>query len=284
MPFADHFCEVDGRRVGYVDQGEGGVPLVLLHGAGFDHAELTWRLTFPILAKTRRVIVPDLPGYGESEGFDGPYDLADLTRWLIAFLDEIGVEQCDISGVSMGGGAALRLALDAPEKVRKLVPVCAYGLMDKAPFHELAWAVSRSPAAGLIYQAAAASPFLTRIGLGASYADPARVTPDTIAAVQDVARDQGQRRSADAFFAREITPTELTGSLIRRLPEIRQPTLFIHGTRDRIVPVRHAKEAVTLVPNSRLHLMETGHWPMREQPEAFTERLIRFLDGEDGDD
>ncbi|MFQ6548368.1 alpha/beta fold hydrolase [Aestuariibius sp. 2305UL40-4] len=253
---------------------------MLLHGGGFDHAELTWRLAIPELAQNRRIIAPDMPGYGESDSFGRAHDLDDLTAWLIAFLDATGIVQADIAGVSMGGGIALNAGLMAPTRVRRLIPVGAYGLMPRAPFHPLAWALARSPAAGLVYRAAAASETLTRIGLGAAYADPSRVDPETVALVRDVARDQADRRSFDAFLARELTVKGLQSDLSPRLHKIPHRTLLIQGTKDRLVPVRHARNAVRKLPNAELYLMETGHWPMRERPKEFTTRLKAFLDAD----
>ena len=277
MPFVDRFARIDGRRVGYVDEGSGDTPLLLLHGGGFDHGELTWKPVVRELRDRYRMIVPDLPGYGESDGFGRPHDLADLGRWTLAFLDELGLGAVDVSGVSMGGGIALWLTLEAPERVRKLVPVGAYGTMARAPFHPLALALARSPLSGLVYQAAARSRVAARLGLGASYAALDRVTDATVADVMAVAAEQGRRRSFDAFLAAELGPKGLKSDLTARLPLIRRPTLVVHGTSDRIVPVRHGKRAAELIPGAELALMPTGHWPMRELPGLFARRLDRFL-------
>ena len=94
-----------------------------------------------------------------------------------------------------------------------------------------------------------------------------------------VARDQLVRQSFDDFLKAEVGRTLLSGSLKAELAQITAPTLFIHGTRDRLVPVRHAREAARMVPGARLELMETGHWPMRELPERFNALLLDFLTG-----
>ncbi|MBJ3762912.1 alpha/beta fold hydrolase [Maribius pontilimi] len=280
MPYTDRFITVEGRQVAYVDEGprDAAVPVVLLHGGGFDHAELTWRLTTRDLRDRFRLVVPDIPGYGRSPGFDGPHDLPRLGRWLVAFLDAMELQTVDISGVSMGGGMALWLALEHPERVRKLVPVGSYGLMQRVPLHRLAHFVARSGLSSVIYSGAAQSPMLARLGLGASYGKRQRVTPRAVAELMAVARDQRQRRTFDAFLEAEMDANGLKSDLSAQLSRLSQPTLLVHGAADRVVPVRHARAAVPKIADVRYLELPTGHWPMRERPDLFNPELARFLD------
>lgn len=278
MPYTDHLVTVEGRQVAYVDEGPRDAgPVVLLHGGGFDHAELTWRLTTRDLRDRFRLVVPDIPGYGRSPGFDGPHDLPRLGRWLVAFLDALGLDRVDISGVSMGGGMALWLALNHPDRVRRVVPVGAYGLMDRVPMHRLAHLVASSGLSNVIYGGAARSRLLARIGLGASYGARQRVTDRAVSELMAVARDQHNRRSFDAFLNAEMTAQGLKSNLTPQLPKLGQPTLLIHGSADRVVPVRHAREARKLIPQVRYIELPTGHWPMRERPDLFNAELAAFL-------
>lgn len=278
MPFADRFLTLDGRRVGYVDEGpRGGVPLVLLHGGGFDHAELSWKLTIRDLRGQRRMVVPDLPGYGESEGFGRAHDLADLGRWLVGFLDALDLERVDIAGVSMGGGAALWMALEHGPRVRRLVPVGAYGLMARVPLHPLAVLLAGSGLSSLLYRAAGSSRFLARMGLAASYGVRCNVTEGAVSDLMAVARDQAGRRSFDAFLEGELGRAGLKSDLRPRLPRIAAPTLLVHGRHDRIVPPRYGRAAARAIPDARLLELPTGHWPMRERPDLFNPALLEFL-------
>ncbi|RVT84461.1 alpha/beta fold hydrolase [Rhodobacteraceae bacterium CCMM004] len=280
MPFADRHVTVDGRQVAYVDVGpRGGMPTVLLHGGGFDHAELSWRLTVAALKPRLRMIAPDLPGYGDSAPLPGPNGIPQLGAWLVAFLDAVGVAQANVCGLSMGGGMALWLALENPGRVARLVPVGAYGIMERAPLHPLAWAVSRMPLRRLGYLAVGHSRLVARLGLGATYARGRRVTDETVDELMAVARDQAERQSFARFLGAELSSAALATSLLPRLGEIAAPTLFIHGSGDRLVPLRHARRAAALVPGAVLEVMDTGHWPMRELPETFNPILGRFLEG-----
>ncbi|SEM86709.1 alpha/beta fold hydrolase [Palleronia pelagia] len=278
MPFTDHFVTVEGRPVAYVDEGpRDAAPVVLLHGGGFDHAELTWRITTADLRDRFRLVVPDIPGYGRSPGFDGPHDLPRLGGWLVAFLDAMGIAQADVCGVSMGGGMALWLALEHPDRVRRLVPVGSYGIMPRVPMHLLAHGILRTRLTWLIYNGAGRSRVLARAGLAASYGRRQRVTERAVDELMDVARDQGRRRSFDAFLAAEMDSAGLKSDLTPRLGEIAKPVLLVHGSEDRVVPVRHARRAAARIPDARYLELATGHWPMRERPDLFNPALADFL-------
>ncbi|WP_375262937.1 alpha/beta fold hydrolase [Palleronia sp.] len=278
MPFADRRTEVAGRPVAYVDEGpRDAPPLVLLHGAGFDHAELTWRLTVAAMRGRHRVIVPDLPGYGDSAALDGRPDLPGLGEWAVHFLDAVGVGSADLGGVSMGGGMALWIAIHAPERVNHLIGVCPYGLMARAPHHRLAWAAWRAGALPLAYRVAAASPRAARLGLSLSYGDPRRVSRNAVAELRATARQQAQRRSFDAFLAAEMTRSGLKSDLTQELHRIMAPTLLLAGRFDRLVPAVHLKRARARIPDCRYLALPTGHWPMRERPELFQQALSSFL-------
>lgn len=281
MPYADRTATVGGRRIAYVDEGpRDTVPLVCLHGAGFDHAELTWRLTVAAMRDTRRVIVPDLPGYGESESLAGTPDLPGMGRWAVAFLDALGLDRVDMAGVSMGGGMALWVAIRAPHRVRCLVPVCPYGLMPRARYHALAYAAFRMGILPVAYRAAALSPRLARFGLAMSYGDPARVSNKAVAELRRTARQQMHRRSLDAFLTAEMDAGGLKSDLTPQLHRITAPTLLVAGRDDRLVPAHLVARARERIPDCRYIALPTGHWPMRERPDLFHPVLRRFLDTE----
>jgi 2-succinyl-6-hydroxy-2,4-cyclohexadiene-1-carboxylate synthase len=107
----DLYVEVDGA----------GPPLLLLHG--FTGSARAWDAVRPLLRERARLIVPDLIGHGRSPAPDDPrrYTLEWCVRDLVHVLDVLDVEQADVLGYSMGGRVALRLAVDAPERVRTLL-------------------------------------------------------------------------------------------------------------------------------------------------------------------
>ena len=253
------------------------VPLVLLHGGAFDHADLSWGPLIAPLARDRRVLSLDLPGYGETPPLAGPAGIAELTDWLAAALDDLGLAQVDLAGVSMGGGMALLLALDRPDRVRRLVLVASYGLMGRVPFHRLARRFATSSLRRLFYRAAAASDLLARIGLASAFARPWAAPRAIVAALREVAAVQIGRDSFAAFLAAELTPGGLVGDLRSRLPSLGVPTLLIHGSRDPLVPVRHARAAARAIPNARLLALASGHWPHVEHQARVAAEIRTFL-------
>ncbi len=269
---------VDGARIAYLDAGpREAPPLLCLHGAGFDHSDLTWRLTVAGLSDRHRVIVPDLPGYGDSDDLGRAPDFAALSEWVPRFMDAVGLDAADVAGVSMGGGMALWLAIHHPGRVNRLVPVCAYGLMPRAPHHGLAYAALRAGLLPAAYRAATGSRTLARLGLMANYGDPRRVTADAVAELRRVAAQQARRRSFDAFLAVEMDGYGLKTDLRPDLGRIAAPTLLVAGRADRVVPARHLLRAREGIPDCRYLCLPTGHWPMRERPDLFNQALRRFL-------
>lgn len=116
------YVAVNGLKYYYQIQGVG-EPLLLLHG-GLGQIEM-FGPVIPMLAKNRQVIGVDLHGHGRTELGDRKISLIDMGNDLAAILTKLGYKQVDVLGYSMGGGVALRLAIQHPEKVRRLVVASA---------------------------------------------------------------------------------------------------------------------------------------------------------------
>src|SRR5262245_43739306 len=110
-----------------------GPTLVLLHGGGLDDAQLSWAPIWPALTAHAQLVAPDLPGYGASPLGHTEPTLAGYQMWLLAFLDTLGIEQAILVGLSLGGGIALRTALDAPTRVAGLVGLAPCGVSPRRP-------------------------------------------------------------------------------------------------------------------------------------------------------
>jgi pimeloyl-ACP methyl ester carboxylesterase len=115
-------AEVNGLRYYYEIHGEG-EPLLVLHG-GLGSIDMFGPI-LPELAKGHQVIAVDLHGHGRTALGDRKISLVDIADDLAGVLDHLGVKQVDAFGYSFGGGAALRLAVQHPDKVRKLVVASA---------------------------------------------------------------------------------------------------------------------------------------------------------------
>lgn len=123
--FPSYHAEVGGLDIHYKCLGEG-APVILLHGAGSDWRE--WRANLPFLARHFRVLAPDLPGFGLSDPPGLPLTPGRGGAFLKDFMGTLGIPDAHIVGHSLGGALALALALDFPEKVRRVVIIDSAGL------------------------------------------------------------------------------------------------------------------------------------------------------------
>lgn len=115
------WAEVDGMRIAYADQGEGegDIPLVLIHGLG-GYISM-WAKNLEPLAARHRVIAVDLPGYGKSDKPRSDYSMRFFAKAIHGLLDVLGIPRALLVGHSMGGQISVHLALTAPERVHGLV-------------------------------------------------------------------------------------------------------------------------------------------------------------------
>ncbi len=104
----------------YEIHGSGGTPLVLLHG-GLFNIDLQFGAVLPGLAAGRQVVAVDFQGHGRTNDIDRPLATEFLAEDVVGLLDHLGLAEVDLFGFSIGGAVALRLAVEHPERVRRLV-------------------------------------------------------------------------------------------------------------------------------------------------------------------
>jgi len=267
-------ARVNGADVHWIEAGQGeGTVLVLLHGLGDSH--LTWSKVLPALARSRRVLVPDLCGHGLSGRPDATYSLDWHARTIAAWLAHLGVDEADVVGHSYGGGVAQWMLLDPAHRVRKLGLVAAGGLGREValplrlaatpfvvehmgqPFMATGTFVALAAAIRGVYSGRE----LVKLSLANARLGTARAFART---VRDVIGLDGQRRG---FYqhAHELG----------RIP----PIGVFWGNDDRIIPVHHGLDFVRLVPGATLaRFARCGHYPHRERPGTFVDALEAFLD------
>ncbi len=117
-----NYAEVNGLNMYYEIHGAG-EPLVVLHGAYMTIDAMGE--VVPSLAETRQVIAVELQGHGHTADIDRPLSYEQMADDTAALLRHVGIEQADVFGYSMGGAAALQVAIRHPEVVRKLVVASA---------------------------------------------------------------------------------------------------------------------------------------------------------------
>lgn len=273
--------DVEGLTVRcHVDGPEDARPIVLVHGAGPDAAEMSWKEVYPALADTYRVHALDLPGYGESDRV--PRDVTPTIDFYVGILDgllaELGVVDATLVGISKGGAIVLGYALEHPERVSELVPVDSYGLGDRVPGGRTTATMVQVP------KLLEAGWWLMRRSRRATRATlsnvihPANLTDEI---VDDAHRQIRRPNSGDAYvrFARaEMHRAGPRTNYFDRIHDLQVRTLFVHGTDDGLIPPGFSKHAADAAPVADLFTLEQcGHWTTREHPEAFVSRLEAWL-------
>jgi pimeloyl-ACP methyl ester carboxylesterase len=147
------YAEVNGIRMYFEVHGTG-LPLVLLHGAYMTVDAMGSIL--PGLAKSRRVIVPEMQGHGRTADIDRPITYEEMSDDVAALLGHLGIEEADAFGYSMGGGVALQLAIRHPGLLRKLVVASASYTSDglQPELHEMVPTITPEMFAGSPMEAA----------------------------------------------------------------------------------------------------------------------------------
>lgn len=262
----------------YLEAGHGD-PVVLLHGLGSSCSGML--PTLDDLARDYRVIVPDIPGFGESAKPIRPYHAGFFARWAIGLLDELGVERAHFVGNSMGGRIALEVALRAPERVDRVALLSPAVAMKKLR--------QFVPIVRSLRPELAALPLLARremvlLVTRRLFADPGRIDASWHeAAADEFLRVFSTARGRIAFFSalREIylDAPEGPDGFWQRLEQLSRPALFLWGDADVLVPSRFARHCERAVPHAQSIILEDcGHVPHFEHPEL-THRLIRSFLG-----
>ncbi|PVZ04623.1 alpha/beta fold hydrolase [Actinomycetospora cinnamomea] len=256
--------------------------VLLIHGiAGSAH---TWS---PLLSEVarhrdrRRWVAPDLLGHGSSSAPWADYSLGGYATGLRDLLVSLGYERATIVGHSLGGGVAQQFAFQFPQHTARLVLIDSGGLgrevspaLRAATLPAAEWVLPVIAGTGVVRaarQIASAAGRLSR-----------RVSPSTWESGRAFASlaDPTHRR---AFVHTARSVIDRGGQRVRATSRLDLaadlPLLVAWGTADSMIPLEHGLRAHELVPGSELALFEgAGHFPHCDQPQAFADRLLRFLD------
>jgi pimeloyl-ACP methyl ester carboxylesterase len=260
----------------YLAAGEGR-PLVLLHALG--ESALDWRWVLPALAHTNRIYAPDLPGFGYSGKPSAEYSPDFFARFVSAYLDALGLDHVALVGNSIGGLAALRLALSEPARVGALGLVASAGLgreityalrLPTLPgYGEAAVAWGKTPL-GAFQRAWSRVPLL--------FGRPERVPGEWITEQTQIAQLPGFTEATMVALRAQVDMGGQREVLVDQLPHLGMPTLIIWGKRDRVFPYTQGQKAASHLRQGVLELLpDCGHLPHVEQPERFVSTLGEFL-------
>jgi pimeloyl-ACP methyl ester carboxylesterase len=278
--FDELWLKVSGLRIHCLTAGTSGPAVLLLHGSAFDAAGMSFESAISALATGCCVFAPDLPGFGESDPMPDRWGFADYSAFLSPLMTELGLQRASLVGVSMGGGIALGFALNAPQRVERLVLIGSACLDDALPGGRATWFGVHLPGLGALqWRVLASSRRLTRIALRrATPHRPEHVTSTLLDRVMRYLRKPGAAAAFRDWERREVGWRGLRTSYVDRLPALTVSTLILHGADDPLVPVFVAKRANRLIPDSRLEIIpECGHLAPLDQPAAVSRALSEFL-------
>lgn len=266
MPIA----KIDGQSLHYVDKGQG-FPVLLGHSYLW-HSTM-WQPQINDLSQRYRVIVPDLWGHGQSGPLPGQTSsLADLSRQALSLLDKLGIQQCALVGLSVGGMWGTELALQAPGRIRCLVLMDTYLGPEPAPSQAQYLAMFDQ-----IQQMGVVPPPLLDM-IVPLFFNPAGDAASTIRAAfrQELAALSPERlRDSILPLGRIIFRRD---DLRPRLAELdRARTLLLTGDKDIPRPPSEAQEMADIIGCEAVLVPDAGHISNLENPAFVTETLLAFL-------
>jgi pimeloyl-ACP methyl ester carboxylesterase len=267
-----------GHRIAYRAGGSGPV-LVLVHG--ITSTSLTWSKVFPLLTRRFTVIAPDLLGHGESAKPRGDYSLGAYASGVRDLLVALGHERATFVGHSLGGGVAMQLAYQFPERCERLVLVGSGGLGREV---NVLLRASTLPGSDVVLPLLVNRHLLDAGRLAGTLLGKVGLQAGTD--IAEIARGHASLADRDAraaFIHTLRTIVDARGQRVDARDRLylaeHVPFLIVWGEHDSIIPVAHGRDAHALVPSSRLEVFEkSGHFPHVDEPTRFLELLEEFVD------
>jgi pimeloyl-ACP methyl ester carboxylesterase len=252
--------------------------VLLVHGMAGSSA--TWSHIMPALAQRFTIVAPDLLGHGESAKPRGEYSLGAHANVLRDVLNALGHDRATFIGQSLGGGVAMQMAYQFPERCERLVLVSSGGLGREVSLllRALTFPVTEQVFplvcnSGLRAAADRVADWLRHVGV--------QVTP----AAEEMWRSYASLADADrrwAFFRTLRAVVDLGGQSVSATDRLylaaQMPTLIVWGAQDPFIPVEHAVASHAAIPGSRLEIFDdVGHFPHCEAAARFVEVLVDFM-------
>lgn len=270
--FEPHVAEIGGIRTRYWLGGTG-PPLLLLHGLG--GAAVNFTLLAPLLARRRRVLVPDLPGHGGTAPLPRAESLGDYAHHAAKVADHEGLLPAGVVGYSLGGVVALRLAAERPEAVSALALIASAGIISltrrAAVWMDLVSAIRPGRLVARGWDAVARRPNL-RTGVFGYWGaeDPRTLSPEAVAGFLSAQPEHEDVDTAARALRREDPRAYLE--------RVRCPALVVWGARDRLIPLEDGLEYARQLPAPLRVIPAAGHLVVGEYPEECAELLLGFVE------
>jgi 2-hydroxy-6-oxonona-2,4-dienedioate hydrolase len=272
---SSRFAQTKKWRIHYNEAGSGS-PVIMLHGSGPGASGWSnFKSNIGVLGHDHRVLALDMPGWGKTD--TAPPGDRDHVEALVLFLDEVGIDKAAIVGNSMGGMTALRFAVEHPDRISHLIPMGAPvpgvnifspgggsegGRALFAAYHDPSPEKFKELVTVMAYDSRFATDELSQERSANALANPEHLKSFLDAAAQ------GAVAGPMAAFA----------NLQAQLAQVETPTLVIHGRDDRTVPFENGLRLVSIIPNSRLLVLNRcGHWAQLEHADEFNRTVAAFI-------
>lgn len=270
----DHFQKIGDVNLHYREYPGSGPAVFMQHG--FGSSTYSWEKIAPALnARGFHLWALDLKGSGWSDKpAAGDYSPITLMEEVNAFMETKGIRDAVFIGNSLGGAIAVMLAIDHPDKVKKLILLDAAGYPMKKPSTVKMAALHGSSGFGNIIF----GKWMVKDNLNQIFYDKKLISGEAIDAYYD------RLRTDNGLKAMELLARALDFSIFdkyqERIPKIDKETLIIWGRDDRWIPVslgfRYRKD----IAKSRIVVIpECGHAPQEEAPELTSRYILDFLEG-----
>jgi pimeloyl-ACP methyl ester carboxylesterase len=262
--------KVGGIETHFLRAGRG-EPVLLLHGLGA--SSYSWRFVLPELAKHYEVFAPDLPGFGRSEKpWDFDYSIAGLHRWVISFMDAMGIKKARFAGNSMGGVVSLWTALETPERLDRMALIGAPAYPENRPkiLGPLSW-----PIVGSFYERFLGEWSLRWI-VNHTFVNKSVATPELLAEYGAPLKSAAGRRAVAEFVRRCVPPD--WKARVARYAHIRQPALVLVGDHDSLVDRESGERLARDLGAAKFHFLERcGHAAQEDAPDRVVPLLKEFF-------
>lgn len=260
----------------------------MVHGLGGN--ALNWMAVGPELAKRYHALAVDLAGFGRTPLFGRSAAVGANARLVHSFIEKVLGEPVVLMGNSMGGHIAILEAADHPRWVQSMVLVdpAVPGMRAARPDPAMLAMAAALSIPGLVEvvldrRVRALGPEgLVQRTLALVCADPSRVPPEVVRAHVELTRERSHLgpQSSRAFVqaSRSIGLRMADPRFWARVRLVKAPTLVIHGTLDRVIPLAAARELARRRPDWTLRVIEgAGHVPMMETPDQFLHVLNEWM-------
>jgi 3-oxoadipate enol-lactonase len=245
--------------------GPGDAPVLLLGGSLGTTLDM-WDPQVPELSASHRVIRFEHRGHGGSPVPTGPYTIDELGGDVLTMLDRLALPRVSYCGLSIGGMVGQWLAINAPERIERLILLCtAPHLPPASAWHQRAAAVREAGTPEVVADAVIGRWF----------------TPDYAASHADiVARYRAMIAGIDPEGYAGCCEAIATMDLRAGLPGITAPTLVVAGRQDPSIPPEHGEAIAAAIPGARVEILDPGaHLASVERAEAVTSLIAGHLAG-----